>query len=421
MRSSQPDTVRSRSAASQDAQDLNTPAFKTRLPDMNAARRVLIIRGSAIGDVLHATPLAAALKQSYPHLEITWITEEICGDVVTGNPFLHDVIVQPRSRWKQGRRRSPRIWAEYLGFLRELRARRYDVSIDLQGYAKSALLALAANAPYRLGWWRMRDGASLVSRPLPRLPASVHRVDWFLDVARALGASASAPAFALDIPPAARAYTDALLRAGGLDPDKPYAVLNRAAGDATRRWSETGFAHVAQSLARRYSMPSVLVGVGEDKPGNRAIQAEHQQLAQAEAAWNPDAAPIPPPLDLAGQTDLKQLFALLDRCAIQISGDTGSLHIAAALNRPVVGLFGASDPAHAGPWGQLANVVSRRDLCRPDCSLRHCAYNSAPVNKPHKNGLGDRDNDASDTTQMAHCMAAITADDVMRKVEALLE
>ena len=73
------------------------------LPDMNKVKRVLIIRGSAIGDVLHATPLAAALKEAFPHLEITWITEEICGDVVLGNPYLHDVIVTPRSRWKQGR------------------------------------------------------------------------------------------------------------------------------------------------------------------------------------------------------------------------------------------------------------------------------------------------------------------------------
>ncbi len=396
-----------------------------RLPDMNAVRRVLIIRGSAIGDVLHATPLAAALKRSYPHLEITWITEEICGDVVTGNPYLHDVIVQPRSRWKQGRKRSPRIWAEYLGFLRELRARRYDVSIDLQGYAKSALLALAANAPYRLGWWRMRDGANLVSRPLPRLPASVHRVDWFLDVARALGADASKPTFALDIPLNSRAHTDAQLRAGGINPDKPYAVLNRAAGDAARRWSEAGFAHVAHTLAERYGLPSVLVGVGEDRPGNAAIQAGYRELALAQSHHHENAAHIAPPLDLAGQTDLKQLFALLERCAIQISGDTGSLHIAAALNRPVVALFGASNPAHAGPWGQMENVVSRHDLCRPDCSLRHCAYNQAAAEassekNTNKNDMHGKRNDASDKTQMAHCMAAITADDVMRKVDALL-
>lgn len=396
-----------------------------RLPDMKAVRRVLIIRGSAIGDVLHATPLAAALKQSYPHLEITWITEEICGDIVTGNPYLHDVIVQPRSRWKQGRRRSPRIWAEYLGFLRQLRARRYDVSIDLQGYAKSALLALAANAPCRLGWWRMRDGANLVSHPLPRLPASVHRVDWFLDVARALGADTSTPAFALDIPLEARVHTDALLRAGGIRPDQPYAVLNRAAGDATRRWSEAGFAQIAWELARRYGLPSVLVGVGEDKSGNAAIQAGYQELAQAEAHHHENAARVSPPLDLAGQTDLKQLFALLDRCAIQISGDTGSLHIASALNRPVVALFGASDPAHAGPWGQMENVVSRRDLCRPDCSLRHCAYNQAPVEASAKKNMDKKDVNSeepaiSDKTPMAHCMAAITADDVMRKVAGLL-
>ncbi len=94
------------------------------LPDLNKARRVLIIRGSAIGDVIHAMPLSAVLKEAYPHLEITWIVEEICGDVALGNPYLHEVIVTPRSRWKRGRL-SPRIWGEYLMFLRGLRA---DVS-----------------------------------------------------------------------------------------------------------------------------------------------------------------------------------------------------------------------------------------------------------------------------------------------------
>ena len=410
----------SRNASAEAPGASNARPADARLPDMNKVRRVLIIRGSAIGDVLHATPLAAALKQSFGHLEITWITEEICGDVVSGNPYLHDVIVQPRSRWKQGRKRSPRIWAEYLGFLRQLRARHYDVTIDLQGYAKSAILALAANAPYRLGWWRMRDGADLVSRPLPRLPASVHRVDWFLDVARALGADASTPTFALDIPPAARVHIEELLRQNGLAPDQPYAVLNRAAGDATRRWSEADYARVAWELAQKYGLPCVLVGVRDDSAGNKQIQSGYAELAHAESGANRSGRRVLPPIDIAGQTDLKQLFALLDRCALQISGDTGSLHIADALNRPVVGLFGSSDPAHAGPWGQMNNVVSRHALCRPDCSLRRCAYN-ADVNTDFGKAAGKRgaNSGTAETTPMAHCMAAITVDDVMRKVSTL--
>src|SRR5262245_55151213 len=159
----------------------------TPLPDLRALRRVLIIRLSSIGDVIHALPVSAALGEAFPHLELTWIVEESAADVVRDNPYLHDVIVVPRERWKRGRK-SPDIWREYLGFLRMLRERRFEVSLDLQGYAKSGLMAWAAAAPYRLGWWKQQDMAGMISRPLPHRPESIHRVDWFLDVARALGA-----------------------------------------------------------------------------------------------------------------------------------------------------------------------------------------------------------------------------------------
>src|SRR5437763_1276090 len=138
------------------------------LPDLRDLRRVLIIRLSSIGDVIHALPVSAALGEAYPHLELTWLVEEMSAEVVTGNPYLKEVIVIPRSRWKRGRMRSPQVWREYLAFLADLRRRRFDLSLDLQGYAKSGLLALAAGAPYRFGWWRLREGAAWVSHALPR-------------------------------------------------------------------------------------------------------------------------------------------------------------------------------------------------------------------------------------------------------------
>src|SRR5437763_2618921 len=101
----------------------------SRLPDLRTVHRVLIIRLSAIGDVIHALPLASALKDAYPHLEITWLVEEIPADMVLGNPDLERVIVVPRSRWKRGRARSPQVWREYLALLAELRRYRFDLTI----------------------------------------------------------------------------------------------------------------------------------------------------------------------------------------------------------------------------------------------------------------------------------------------------
>src|SRR5580700_6267247 len=107
----------------------------TPLPDLNRVERVLIIRLSSIGDVAHALPVAAALKDSFPHLELTWIVEEMSADIVSGSPCLNSVIVIPRNRWKkQGRLTSPIVWREYCLLLRTIRRGRFDVALDLQGY-----------------------------------------------------------------------------------------------------------------------------------------------------------------------------------------------------------------------------------------------------------------------------------------------
>src|ERR1041385_1708149 len=97
------------------------------LPDLHNVRRLLIIRLSSIGDVVHALPVSAALGEAFPQMEITWLVEEMSADIVTGNPYLNEVLVVPRSRWKQGRLRSPQVWREYLGFLGALRRRRFEV------------------------------------------------------------------------------------------------------------------------------------------------------------------------------------------------------------------------------------------------------------------------------------------------------
>ena len=155
--------------------------------DLNRVERVLILRLSSIGDVIHALPVSHALKSAYPHLHLTWVVEEMSAEIVRMNPLIDSVIVLPRGKWKAGRRHNPEVWREYVNFLRDLRGRRFDLSIDLQGYAKSGLMALAAGAKHRLGWRRMRDGSGIVSPPVPICAESLHRVEWLLDTARALG------------------------------------------------------------------------------------------------------------------------------------------------------------------------------------------------------------------------------------------
>jgi|SRR5579872_6245580 len=356
------------------------------LPDLRSIKRLLIIRLSAIGDVIHALPLASALKEAHPHLEISWLVEEIPADVVAGSPAVDRVIVIPRSRWKRGRGWSPRIWGEYLEFLRRLRTYRFEVTIDLQGYAKSAVYALATGARCRLGWWRMRDGSGLASRSLPRRPESVHRVDQFLDVARNLGVVDPLVRFPIDIPENAETRVKRLLCAAGIDPARPYAVINQAAGNTPRRWGIANFAELTVELAAQFGLPTVLVGTKSEAPDcNEVAGIATRELRRR------GICSVCPPVSLAGATGLKELAALLRSCALHVCGDTGSTHLAAALGVPVVAIYGSTDPAHAGPWGQASHVLARKDLCLPACTIRACTFAppEAQADGGPRNALGD--------------------------------
>jgi heptosyltransferase-1 len=342
---------------------------------------------------MHALPVSAALGEAFPHLELTWVVEDLSAEVVQGNPYLREVIVLPRNRWKKGRL-NPRIWNEYLAFLRDLRLRRFDLSLDLHGHGKSALLVWGANAPHRYGWSRLKDGAQRASQAIPPRPESVHRVDWFLDVARAFGANPERIVFPLAIPDEARKRVHDLLCAAQIDPKQPYLVLNPSGSNPVRRWSVARYAEVLAQLGVQRNLPCVLVGSSKDR-----------ELTQAIAATLDASAGRLPLLDLAGRTNLKELAALLEGASAHLCGDTGSAHIAVAVGCPVIGLYGPSDPNHAGPWGQEANVLSHRNVCGRGCSERACA-----LPKPTCPGV-----------PLAHCLAQVSPQQVVAKTERILE
>ncbi len=367
--------------------------FSRELPDLSSVKKVLIIRLSSIGDVTHALPVAAALKDRWPHLEITWVVEEMSASIVSGSPCLYNVIVIPRDRWKREGRLSSRSRREYLALLHSIRRRRFDVTLDLQGYAKSGILALASGAKYRVGWRKLRDVAGLISQSLPARPGSVHRVEWFLDVVAALGGTTDNVRFPLHIPEEARKRTADLLIAGGIS--GPYVVLNPSVGSPTRKWSAERYGALAAGLFKAQGLRCVLVGSRKDSEVCEAVR-----LAAIAANLPPSEAP----LDLSGTTSIKELAALLGGAAVHVCGDTGSAHIAAALGIPVVALYGPTDPTHAGPWRQADNVLSHRECCKPGCGVRNCVFPS----------------DLPDAAGTARCLAEITCDEVIERVLKLV-
>ena len=168
--------------------------------DMQRIERVAIVKLSSIGDVVHALPVSVALKRSFPHLQITWITEERCAEMVTGNPYLHEVLTIPGKAWRHGAW-HPRTWQEVHRMVSLLRSRRFQLAIDLQGLLKSAVAAWLTGAPVRIGYHWQREGAWMFNRVVPKEPTSVHVVQEYLDVARYLGAETEPVEFPLFLPP----------------------------------------------------------------------------------------------------------------------------------------------------------------------------------------------------------------------------
>src|ERR1051326_3673344 len=142
--------------------------------DMTSVRRILIIKLSALGDIIHALPVSAALGEAFPHLELTWAVEEAFTPLISGNPYLAHILTLPKIRGRQ--LRSPAFHRDYFRRLRDVRDRRFDLTLDLQGLTKSAVVAAASGARVRLGYHWLREAAAFMERPIPRRAESVHIV-----------------------------------------------------------------------------------------------------------------------------------------------------------------------------------------------------------------------------------------------------
>lgn len=322
--------------------------------DMGSVRRVLIIKLSAFGDIIHALPVAAALKSSFPHVEVTWAVEEAFAALVVGNPSINHILTLPKVRGRF--LRSPVFHREYFLRLRDVRRRRFDLTLDLQGLTKSAVVAAASGARLRLAYHWVREAASLFERAVPREPKSVHIVDQYLDVARFLGANAECPQFPFHIPEEDEAAVAAMLSERGIDLETPFVSVNPASALAIKQWAPGNYARLLDLLNARFGLKGVLV------TADRAVAAQ----VEAEASS--------PFANLAGRTNLKELGAVLRRSAVHICGDTGSGHMAAALHRPVVALVGPTDADRICPYGQRSNVIRHSDRCGTACNWHHCQF-----------------------------------------------
>jgi len=298
--------------------------------------RILLVRLSALGDVVTGLHVLSALKARLPEAEVGWLVEDRFASLLAGHPQLARVHAYPRRRAA-----GPLGWPKALAFLAGVRRRRYDLALDLQGNLKSGLLARLSGARRvaGLGGAFAREGNALfVRRRVPPPPGN--RVEAYLALLDAVVGPGARPPALLPATPGERGLL-------ALHPGtSPYG--------AHKRWPAERFAELGRRLVRRLAAPAVVTaGPGEE--------AEARGVAEAIGA----------PARWERPRDLRALADLLAGARLLVAADTGPAHVAAALGVPTLTLFGPKDPAVAAPVGPRARALAAGVRCSP-CALRHC-------------------------------------------------
>jgi len=310
--------------------------------------RILLVKLSSFGDVLHALPTLEALRTAFPDAHLTWLVEAAYAPLLSGHPALDEIWVAPRLR-------PAEFWsgsnpAALRRLVRQLRARPFDLVVDLQGLLKSAVWVALARSPRKVGYDRTRELSylALTERVHPFDPEA-HAVRRYLNLAHYLGAPPTLPRFRLGLD--AAADISALLPA---ENQRPLAVLHPGARWASKLWSPASWARLAKWLHGQGFQVAV-TGSAADR-----------ELAASITAQSP--APL---LNLAGSTSLAQLAGILRKTRLAVTTDTGAMHLAAALGTPVTALFGPTAPWRTGPFGEGHQVVRLGLSCSP-CFKRNC-------------------------------------------------
>ena len=327
--------------------------------------RILIVKLSSLGDVIHTLPTLEALRSLYPQGHITWLVEEVHTPVLAGHPALDEVWPVPRLRLGNGR--FGENLREGLRVARRLREQPFDLVIDLQGLLKSAWWVALTRCPNKVGYDRTRELSYLVltERLRPYDPES-HAVWRYLNLARSLGAPAAPPRFRLGL-----SLPKDLSHLISPDSSQPLAVLHPGARWPTKLWPAAHWARLGDWLAREKGCQVVITGSHGD------LELVAEIVAQAQTS----------PLNLAARTSLAELAAVVQQAWVAVTADTGPMHLAAALGTPVAALFGPTAPWRTGPFGEGHEVMRLTLPCSP-CFQRHCpeprCLMDLPVSKAQK-------------------------------------
>ena len=319
--------------------------------------KILLLKPSSLGDVIQALPVLRLLKLHYPAAEIFWWIDSALAPLIEGDSDLTGIVRFERKRWAR-----PRHWPEMFRSIRWMRSQNFDLVIDLQGLARSGAFAWLARGKFLVGLDEAREGArGYYDLAVPRPSFQTHAVDWYLAVLPPLGVPVHKNFIWL---PERPQIAEDVNRKWFQENSKfkiqnsKLILLQPGARWLNKRWPVQHFAELVRALAKKFpDARFAVLGGKDDQPlGEKIFQAAPEKI-----------------LNLCGATTLPEMIEWVRRCDLLVTNDTGPMHVAAALGKPIVALFGPTAPRRTGPYGQLENVLRLNLPCSPclssDCSI----------------------------------------------------
>ena len=292
---------------------------------MKNFKNILIIKMSSLGDIIHALPSLYVLRKAYPNARLTWAVHEAFAGILPGEPWINEIYIVDRKKIRN------------LSYLREvhrdLQSRHFDLVIDLQMIAKSAVISAISGCSCRIGYQDAREGSFLASRPISGIHKNDHIIEQLLDVMRYLGCPVSEIEFPLHDFSKEMVSVSKLLEKRGVI--GPYVVLVPGTRGETKKWPLSSWGTLAERLSSE-KIFNIVAGAKSEQGMGEIIRKY---------------SPSPYTVNLMGETSLLELAALEKMAALHISSDTGPLHIANAVHTPIIALFGPTLPDRSGPYG----------------------------------------------------------------------
>jgi heptosyltransferase I len=301
--------------------------------------KILIVKPSSLGDIVHSLPFLNILRICYPNTEIHWVIAKVFQGLLEGHPMINKLWIINKDSWTKMNRAKETI-DEIRSLFKALKKERYDLAVDLQGLLRSGIITSATGAPVRVGFKEAREGSRFFYTHKVAGGKGIHAVDRYLKVAEYLGCDTSIIAFPFPLHqfPAIKLPHD-------------YAVIVPGARWETKRWPPEQFGKLASLLP----LPSIIVG----SQGDIHIADDIVALSDNKAS------------SLAGKTNFQELIAIVRGAKFMISNDSGPMHIGAALGVPVYAIFGPTDPLRTGPYGKGHTIIRGDVSCSP-CFKRKC-------------------------------------------------